>query len=254
MAVRPGFEPDRPCREQRAVEEHPCALERKIAHRRHRQFGAAGPPREARPVDLADLRDERDERPPVAVERLRARAGPRRLLDAGRKLLEPAVRLRLAQERCDPLHLLRPERHWPREMNRASSNSPCNSSTRSRGAGVSIYNAISACPPCRVRETVMLAMFTTAFPNSVPTRPIPPGTSSYRKKTSSGASSMSSSNPRALTSHCRSSLPIVVPATRSARPLETASTRTRFVKSRDERRRSSRTSTPRSAAITGALT
>ena len=57
-------------------------------------------------------------------------------------------------------------------------------------------------------------------------------------------------NPSAETSQCLSSLPIVVPATRASSAL----TATRFVKSRDARRFSSTTSTPRSAATTGAFT
>ena len=65
-----------------------------------------------------------------------------------------------------------------------------------------------------------------------------------------GASSISSSKPSAETSQWRSSFPIVVPATRAP----SAETATRFVKSRDERRFSSTTSIPRSAATTGALT
>src|SRR6478672_11908233 len=51
-----------------------------------------------------------------------------------------------------------------------------------------------------------------------------------------GASSISSSKPNADTSHSRFSRPIVVPATRAS-PAETA---IRLVKSREERRRSSR--------------
>ena len=65
-----------------------------------------------------------------------------------------------------------------------------------------------------------------------------------------GASSISSSKPSAETSQWRSSVPIVVPATRAS-PAVTA---IRFVKSRDVRRCSSTTSMPRSAATTGAFT
>jgi hypothetical protein len=39
-------------------------------------------------------------------------------------------------------------------------------------------SAISALPPRRLRETVMPAMLMPASPNSIPTRPITPGTSS----------------------------------------------------------------------------
>ena len=65
---------------------------------------------------------------------------------------------------------------------------------------------------------------------------------------------MSTSKPSALTSQSRWSLPIVVPATRSSSPSVTTPTRIRFVKSREATRRSSRTSIPRSAATSGALT
>ena len=63
-------------------------------------------------------------------------------------------------------------------MKRASATSPRNRSTSSGGTGWSIERAINAFPPRRVRDTVMLAMFTPASPKSVPTRPITPGTSS----------------------------------------------------------------------------
>src|ERR671935_51576 len=55
--------------------------------------------------------------------------------------------------------------------------------------------------------------------------------------TISGSSSTSSSNPSALTSQCRLSFPIVVPATRNSSPSARTATRSRFVKSREARRR-----------------
>src|SRR4029077_4953503 len=127
------------------------------------------------------------------------------------------------REECEKaLHGQRPhESHDTRggtpssEMNLASSNSEWTFSTSSGGAGVSIERTISACPPCLVRDTVIFAMLTAEPPKSVPTLPMTPGTSSYRRTTRRGATSMSSSNPSALTSQRRLSLPMVVPANRS---------------------------------------
>ena len=75
--------------------------------------------------------------------------------------------------------------------------------------------AISALPPARFRETDMLAMFTPAAPNSIPTRPMTPGTSSYEGAPCCGENSISSAKPRECTRKWRDSLPIVVPATRT---------------------------------------
>ena len=67
----------------------------------------------------------------------------------------------------------------PSEMNWKSSNPSARMrSTSSAGGSESIASAISALPPSFVRDTAMLAMFTPASPNIVPTRPITPGTSS----------------------------------------------------------------------------
>ena len=101
-----------------------------------------------------------------------------------------------------------------------------------------MVSAISAFPPSRFRETAMFAMFTPASPKSVPTRPITPGTSSYRSS-----------------DHARCELHLELEAERRDEPVAvvvadrragdaapSAETATRFVKSREERRFSSTTS------------
>src|SRR5207302_11180893 len=129
------------------------------------QVGAPCTPRQPVLVELAIGGDERDQQLAVALERRGHGGVPRRRVDAGRQLFDPAKRLRVAQKRRDPLDRLGP--HHSSAMKRASSNSPCSSRTSPSGAAVSIESAISACPPRRVRATVMLAMFTPAVPNKV---------------------------------------------------------------------------------------
>src|SRR5438270_139062 len=173
---RARLQPHRPLGQQRPVDQHERALKRKPARCCRPQCAAAGAASDALLVDRSICRNEDDERPPVTVEGFCAPRWPGRCVDARRKLLEPSDCFGLAQERRDPLDRLRP--HHPSGMKRASSNSACSCCTSSAGAGVSMESAISAWPPRRVRETVMFAMFTSAAPKSVPTRPITPGTSS----------------------------------------------------------------------------
>src|SRR5437868_4038400 len=105
---------------------------------------------------------------------------------AGRELLDARFNVGGAKDCRDLLDGLGPHRREPScagvgyssDRKRASATSPRSRSTSSGGAGWSIDSAMSAFPPRRVRETVMFAMFTPASPNSVPTRPITPGTSS----------------------------------------------------------------------------
>src|SRR5204863_7045863 len=205
---RARLEPHGEQHQQRAIDQDAGTLERERAGRRRAQLGARSAPRDAVRVDRAVVGNEHHERAAVAVEPGRVHTGAGRLVHSGRELLDPPLRFGLAEERRDPLDRLRP--HQSSRMKRASSNSPCSRPTSSGGAGVSIESAINAWPPCRVRETVMFAMFTPASPKSVPTRPITPGTSSYRKITSSGASSSAMSNPITRTSHWRLSLPMSV--------------------------------------------
>src|SRR5262249_179041 len=140
------------------------------------------------------------------VSRVVARRTPDRLLRPGRRDVRRQCRYReRAPSRPEgpDLGLVRPARVvaaaagqvtacQPRKMNQARSK-PCarKSSTSSGGAGVSIESAISALPPMFVLDTAMLAMLTPASPKVVPTRPITPGLSSYRKKAIKGASSIS---------------------------------------------------------------
>src|SRR5581483_8192512 len=155
--------------------------------------------------------DRLDDLRQLAADRARGVPGRRRPLV---ELLDARLDSRLAQHLRNTCNRVRPaQRAQP--IRYAASIPSRSSFCSSGGAGVSIESAISALPPARLRETVMLAMFTPAAPKSVPTRPITPGMSSYSRKAMRGASSISSSNPSAETRKCRASLPIVVPATRT---------------------------------------
>ena len=103
MTRRPRFEPHHAPGEQRAVDEHLRALEGERPDSRRAQLGTAATTREPRAVDLTIVRNESYEGAAFALERLGPRGGAGRRVDSVGQLLEPCRRLRLPQERRDPL-------------------------------------------------------------------------------------------------------------------------------------------------------
>ena len=142
VAGRARFQPDRREGQQGPVDQHPGALEREPARCGGPKVAATAASRESLRIERALRGEQGDEGAPVALESRRVGGRTGRIVDAGRKFLEPSQRVRLPQERRDPLDGLGPSHSST--MKRASSNSVCSCSTSSGGAGVSIESAISA--------------------------------------------------------------------------------------------------------------
>ena len=127
---------------------------------------------------VADEDERLDDLRELAADRARRVARGRRALG---ELLDPRVDRRRAQDAGDALDRLGGQSSTALRI-RSRTRRPMPFAAAARraraGTGESIESAISALPPSRFRETAMFAMLTPASPNSVPTRPITPGTSS----------------------------------------------------------------------------